>query len=182
MRKLIYAINTSIDGCCDHTKMTPDEDIFDFFIALIRGADLMVYGRITYELMVPFWPDIAKNNSGDSKGVNEFAQVFDSKKKVVFSRTLQKVEDKNSRLAHSDLQDEILKLKQEEGGDILLGGVDLPSQLTDLIDEYYFVVAPLIVGEGRRLFEGSQPGKRLELKLIDSQAYKSGYIVQHYKI
>src|SRR5580692_6433681 len=138
MRKLIYAINTSIDGCCDHTKMTPDEDIFDFFIALIRGADLMVYGRITYELMVPFWPDIAKNNSGDSKGVNEFAQVFDSKKKVVFSRTLQKVEDKNSRLAHSDLQDEILKLKQEEGGDILLGGVDLPSQLTDLIDEYYF--------------------------------------------
>ncbi len=181
MRKLIYAINTSIDGCCDHTKMIPSEDVFDFFIQLIRGADLLVYGRITYELMIPYWPDIAKNNSGDSND-NAFAHAFDSKKKVVFSRTLESVEDKNSRLVRTDLRTEILKLKQEEGADLLLGGVDLPSQLIDLIDEYYFVVAPIIVGEGRRLFEGSHPRKRLELKLIDYQAYKSGTVVQHYKI
>ena len=96
MRNLIYAINLTIDGCCDHTKGIGYEDVHEYFTELIQEADLLVYGRKTYELMVPFWPDVAKNNSGQTAAINEFAHVFDSVKKVVFSRTLDSVEDKNS--------------------------------------------------------------------------------------
>ncbi|MDP4131349.1 MAG: dihydrofolate reductase, partial [Bacteroidota bacterium] len=87
MRNLIYAINLTIDGCCDHTKMIADEEMHEYYTRLVRDADLFVYGRKTYQLMVPFWPDTAKNHSGETNAVNEFAQAFDSISKiVVFSR------------------------------------------------------------------------------------------------
>src|SRR5579872_1213190 len=139
MRKLIYAINLSIDGCFDHTKMLPSEEIHEYFGQLIRDADLLVYGRITYELMVPFWPDVARSHSM-SKTSNDFADAFDSVNKVVFSKSLGKVEDRRSSIVRGNLKDEILRLKQEKGGNILVGGVDLPSQLIalDLVDEFLF--------------------------------------------
>ena len=121
----------------------------------MRDADLLVFGRKTYELMVPYWPDVAKNPSG-TKADSEFAQAFVSKNKIVFSRSLDSAEGKNTRIVRTNLQDEILKLKQEQGKNILVGGVDIPSQLIELglVDEYHFVVQPIIAGEGRRLFEG----------------------------
>jgi dihydrofolate reductase len=181
MRKIIYAINLTIDGCCDHTKTTGSKDVLHFFADLIRGADLLVYGRITYQLMVPYWPDIAKNKSGDTDEI-EFAQVFDDANKLVFSHSLDKVEDKRSRLAHNNLRDEISKLKQEQGKYILLGGVDLPLQLIllGLIDEFIFVVQPVIAGEGRRLFEGISLQQKLPLKLVDSKTLESGCVALHY--
>jgi dihydrofolate reductase len=182
MRKLIYTINISIDGCCDHTKMVPDEELFDYSIQLIRDVDLFVYGRKTYQLMVPYWPDIAKNPS-ETKADIEFAQTFDSKNKVVFSRSLDSAEDGKTRIARGTLRDEVLKLKQEQGKDILTGGVDIPSQLIKLglVDEYRIVVAPVVAGEGRRLMEGvSLPGT-LRLKLVDSHIFKkSGWIALRY--
>ena len=118
-------------------------------------ADLLVYGRKTYQLMVPYWPDIAKSQS-ETKADIEFAQTFVSKKKIVFSRSLASAEDENTRIVRTDLRDEILKLKQEPGKNILVGGVDIPSQLIQLglVDEYRFVVQPIVAGEGRRLMEG----------------------------
>lgn len=181
MRKLIYAINLTIDGCCDHTKGIGYEDIHVYFTDMMRDAGLLVYGRITYELMVPFWPDVAKKQSM-SKATNEFARVFDSIDKVVFSRTLESVEDKNTRIVRTGLQDEILKLKQEQGKDILIGGVDLPSQLValGLVDEYRFVVQPLIAGEGRRLLADTILPERSELKLVGSKIFGSGCVALHY--
>ncbi|MHA4808894.1 dihydrofolate reductase family protein [Flavitalea flava] len=181
MRNLIYSINLTIDGCVDHTKGTGSEDILEFFADLIRGADLLVYGRITYQLMVPYWPDIAKNKSGDADEI-EFAQVFDSANKLVFSRSLDKVEDKRSTIARNSLQGEILKLKQQQGKYILLGGVDLPSQLIELglVDEFIFVVQPVIAGEGRRLLDGISLQVKLPLKLVESKTLKSGSVVLHY--
>ncbi|MGB9122212.1 MAG: hypothetical protein WCE73_16435, partial [Candidatus Angelobacter sp.] len=108
-----------------------DEEVHEYWTGILRDADLLVYGRKTYELMVPFWPEVAKNQSM-TKALNEFARVFDSIKRVVFSRTLDSVEDKNARIVHTDLRDEILKLKQEQGKNILVGGVDIPSQLIQL--------------------------------------------------
>ena len=128
MRKLIYAINISIDGCCDHTKMVPDEEVLDYGAQLVRDAGLLVYGRKTYRLMVPYWPDIAKSQS-ETKADIEFAQTFASKKKIVFSRSLASAEDENTRIVRTNLRDEILKLKKEQGKNILVGGVDVPSQL-----------------------------------------------------
>jgi dihydrofolate reductase len=181
MRKLIYAINLSLDGCCDHTKMSPDEQTFDYYIQLVRDAGLFVYGRKTYQLMVPYWPDVAKDPSSTKADI-EFGQAFVSVKKVVFSRTLDSVEDKDARVAHGNLHDEILKLKQEPGKDILTGGVDIPSQLIELglVDEYRVVVHPILVGAGRRLLEGVNLPEKLPLKLVESKSFDSGSVLLRY--
>ena len=181
MRNVIYAINITLDGCCDHTKFNPDEDTFGYFTHLLRDVDLLVYGRKTYQLMVPYWPDIAKSQS-ETKADIEFAQTFVSKKKVVFSRSLASAEDENTRIVRTNLRDEILKLKQEPGKNILVGGVDIPSQLIELglVDEYRFVVAPIFVGEGRRLLEGVSLRERLQLKLVESKIFESGCVALRY--
>jgi dihydrofolate reductase len=183
MRKLIYGINLTLDGCCDHTKVDGNEEIHDFWTQLMRDADVLVYGRKTYQLMVPFWPDVAKNHSGPTNAMNDFAQAFDSVNKiVVFSKSLDKAGGDKTRIVRSNLQDEILKLKQEEGKDILTGGVDLPSQLTELglVDEYLVVVQPIVVGEGRRLFDDTNLPEKLELKLVDSKIFESGCVALRY--
>jgi len=181
MRKLIFAINTTLDGCVDHTKQVADEETHEYFTQLMRDGDLLVFGRKTYQLMVPFWPDVAKNQSM-TKAENEFAQTFDSIKKIVFSRSLDSVEDRNTRIVRTNLQDEIVKLKQEQGKNILVGGVSIPSQLMELglVDEYRFVVGPIVAGEGTRLLEGVSLQERLQLKLVESKVFKSGCVALHY--
>jgi dihydrofolate reductase len=181
MRNVIYAINITLDGCCDHTKFNPDEEDFEHYTHLMRDVDLLVYGRKTYQLMVPYWPDVAKDPSS-TKADKEFAQAFDSKKHVVFSRSLDSVEGQNTRIVRTNLRDEILKLKQEPGKDILVGGVDVPSQLMELglIDEYRLVVQPIIAGEGRRLFEGVTLPEKRQLKLVESKTLKSGCVALRY--
>ena len=181
MRNVIFAINTTLDGCVDHTKQVADDETHEYFTDLLREVDLLVYGRITYQLMVPFWPEVAKHQSMD-KASNEFAQAFDSINKIVFSRSLESAEDKNTRIVRANLRDEILKLKQEEGKNILVGGVSIPLQLMELglVDEYRFVVSPIVVGEGRRLLEGISLQERLQLRLIESKIFKSGCVALRY--
>ena len=159
MRNVIYGINLTLDGCCDHTKLIGDDEIHEYYTDLMRDIDLLVFGRKTYQLMVPFWPDVAKNHSGQTKATNEFAQAFDSKKIIVFSQSLDGAEGKNTRIVRANLQDKIVKLKQEQGKNILIGGVGIPSQLMELglVDEYRFVVSPIVAGEGRWLLEGVSP-------------------------
>jgi dihydrofolate reductase len=181
MRNVIFAINITLDGCCDHTKQIADDETHEYFTQLLREVDLLVFGRKTYQLMVPFWPEVAKNQSM-GKASNEFAQAFDSKKLVVFSRSLDSVEGQNTRIVRTNLHDEILKLKQEPGNNILVGGVDIPSQLIELglVDEYRFVVGPIIAGEGRRLLEGVNLAEKCQLKLVESKTFKSGCVALRY--
>jgi dihydrofolate reductase len=181
MRKLIFAINITVDGCCDHTKQFVDEETLEYFTRLTREADLQVFGRKTYQLMVPYWPEVLKNQS-ETKADTEFARAFVSIKKVVFSRSLDSAEDKNTRIVRTNLRDEILKLKQEGGKHILVGGVNIPSQLIELglVDEYRFVVGPIIAGEGRRLLEGVRLPAKLQLKLLESKTFKSGCVALRY--
>lgn len=180
MRKVIFGINITLDGCCDHTKMIADEEVHEYFTGLMRDVDLLVFGRKTYELMVPFWPDVAKNHS-ETKAMNEFAEAFNSKSLLVFSRSLDKAEGK-TRIVRTNPQDEIRKLKQESGKNILVGGVDVSSQLMEagLVDEYYFVVQPILAGEGRRLLEGVHLPERFQLKLVESKIFKSGCVALRY--
>jgi dihydrofolate reductase len=181
MRNVIFAINITLDGCCDHTKMIADEEIHEYFTQLMRDVDLLVFGRKTYQLMVPFWPDVAKNHSM-TKAENEFADTFDSINKIVFSQSLGSAEGNNTRIVRTKLQDEILKLKQEQGKNILIGGVAIPSQLIELglVDEYHFVVQPIVAGEGRRLLEGISLQERLQLKLVESKIFESGCVALRY--
>jgi dihydrofolate reductase len=181
MRNVIFAINITLDGCCDHTKQVADDETHEYFTQLLRDVDLLVFGRKTYQLMVPFWPEVARSQSM-TKASNEFARTFDSINKVVFSRSLDSADDKKTRIAGMSLHDEILKLKQEQGKSILVGGVDIPSQLIELglIDEYRFVIGPIVAGEGRRLLEGVSPAERLQLKLVESKSFKSGCVALRY--
>ena len=103
MRNVIYAINVTLDGCCDHTKMIADEETHEYFTRFLRDVDLFVFGRKTYQLMVPFWPDVAKNHS-QTKAENEFADKFDSINKLVFSQSLVRAEDKNTRIVRTNLR------------------------------------------------------------------------------
>jgi dihydrofolate reductase len=183
MRNLIFAINTTLDGCCDHTKFRPDEETFEYIMHLTRDADTFLYGRKTYQLMVPYWPDIARDHSGHSKTDIEFAQAFDAVDKIiVFSQSLESPEGKKTRIVRTNLHDEILKLKQEQGKNILTGGVTIPTQLAELglIDEYRFVVHPIVIGEGRRLFEDINLQEKLQLKLVESTVFKSGCVALRY--
>lgn len=183
MSNLIFAINLSLDGCCDHTQFSPDDEIMEYFTQLVRDAGVFVYGRKTYQLMVPYWPDIAKNHSGQTKADYEYAQAFGAvSKMVVFSRSLNSAEEKNTEIAHADLQETILQLKQEPGKNILTGGVTIPVQLIELglVDEYRFVIHPIIAGEGRRLFEGINLREKLQLKLVESKIFKSGCVALRY--
>jgi|SRR5215475_1770850 len=180
MRNVIYSINITLDGCCDHTKGMADEELLEYYAHLLREVDLLVFGRKTYELMVPYWPDIARNPSGQTKADVEFARTFDSINKVVFSQSLGSAEG-NTRVVRGKPQDEIPKLKQEQGKNILLGGVDIPSQLIELglVDEFHFVVQPILAGEGRRLLADISL-ERLQLKLVESKILKSGCVALRY--
>jgi len=180
MRNIIYGINLTADGCCDHTKFSGSEETHKYFTDLMRDVDLIIYGRKTYQLMVPYWPEVAKKQS-ENNTENEFAQAFDAIDKVVFSRSLDNVEG-NTRIIRANLAEEVLKLKQESGKNISIGGVSLPSELIalGLVDEFYFLVHPIIAGQGRRLFDEIGLKKQIDLKAIDSQMLKSGCIALHY--
>ncbi len=179
MRKVIFAINISIDGYCGHESMSPDDETNAFFTQMLQDTGVEVMGRNTYDLMYPYWHEVAVNQSG-TQSENEFAQAFDAVQKIVFSRTMKSAEWVNTNLLHSGLGEEIQKLKQQPGKDIFIGGLNLGSQVAKLglIDEYYFVVHPVIVGEGPRLFED---GGRHMLKLVESKAFRSGVVMLHYK-
>ena len=182
MRNVVFAINMTADGYCSHTDMIADEELHDFFTSLLRLGDTILYGRITYELMVPFWPDVAKSQSEDP-ATNEFARVFDSLEKVVFSKTLKSVEDGNSRLAQADIAEELFKLKQRSGKDIYIGSLNVASQAIRLgmVDEYYFAVHPVIAGKGPRLFEALDPKEMLRINLVETKTLPSGVVILHYK-
>jgi dihydrofolate reductase len=184
MRKLIYGINLSLDGCCDHTKLTAGDEIHQYWTQIVRDTDTLLYGRKTYELMVPFWPDLAKSRSNPSQSINDFASAFDAVKNiVVISRTLdESAGDKKTTILRGDLQNEINKLKQQPGRDILTGGVDIPSQLIGLglVDEYRIIIQPNIVGEGRRLMQDFGLPERLQLTLAEMKNFSSGTLALRY--
>jgi len=181
MSKLIYAINLTIDGCCDHTSMVPDDEIMAYHTQLLREAGLLVYGRRTYELMVPYWPEAAQDPTS-THAEKAFADVFNTIGRLVFSRSIDRTDDEQTRFVRTDPAAEIARLKQVPGKDMLIGGVSLPARLMELglIDEYHFVVHPVLAGAGRRLFDGVSLPERLQLRLVESKIFKSGAVALRY--
>jgi len=182
MRKVVFAINITADGYCSHTDGIADEELHKYFTEVLRNGSLLLFGRITYQLMVPYWPDIAKKQS-ETEATNEFARVFDSLDKVVFSTTLKHVEGNNTRIVRANVAEEVLALKQQHGKDICVGSLSIASQLSErgLIDEYQFVVHPVIAGKGPRLFETVKPQERLRLDFVGSKTFRSGVVALQYR-
>ena len=178
MRKVVFAINITIDGYCGHETAIADDELHEYFTGLLRDTGVDIFGRNTYHLMYPYWHEVAVNQS-ESDAINEFARIFDSIPKIVFSTTLESVEWNNTTLLRSNLREEIIRLKQQPGKNIFIGGLSIAAQVAqwDLIDEYHFVVHPIIAGRGPRLFE---PGKDLLLTLVGLKTLRSGVVALHY--
>jgi len=179
MRKLIAAINMTLDGFCDHTSGVPDEEIHQHYADLLRSTDTALYGRLTYQLM-EFWRTVLENPTGD-KAMDDFALAIDNTPKLVFSRTLKNVDWKSAKLASQDLEKEVLELKQQSGKDILVGSRSLIIQLMklNLIDELQLCIHPVIAGTGLPLFENIKD--RTVLKLIKTKTFGGGAVTLYYE-
>lgn len=180
MRKVIAAMNMTLDGFCDHTAMTADDELHQHYNELLRNADTLIYGRTTYQLMESYWPTVVKNPTGN-KPTDEFAVLIDNISKIVFSHTLKNVEWKNSKVAKKDIKEEVLELKQQPGKDILVGSPSLivATMNLNLVDECQFLVQPTIVGMGLRLFKNIND--RIDLKLVNTKTFSSGSITLYYE-
>ena len=183
MRKLIAAINMTLDGFCDHTAMIADEEIHQHYNELLSNAGTLIYGRITYQLMESYWPSVVKNPTGN-KPMDEFAVLIDNISKIVFSRTLKNVDWKNTELKKEVIKEEVLELKQSRDGgskNILVGSPSLIVALAqlDLIDEYQLGVQPTVVGSGLPLFKNITD--RINLKLLKTKPLSAGQLVLYYE-
>jgi dihydrofolate reductase len=182
MRPLRYSINVTLDGCCDHQVMIPDEESHRYWAAQLERADALLLGRVTYEMMEAAWRQPATGTWPDwmSDWMIPFAETIDSAKKYVVSSTLDQV-DWNSELMQGDLGNAVRELKQEPGRGLFVGGVTLPLALADLglIDEYEFLVQPILAGHGPTLFAGLS--ERLELNLVGRQELRSGAVALRYQ-
>ncbi len=182
MRKVVFGINITADGYCSHTDGIADEELHAYFTGVLRHASVLLYGRITYQLMVPYWPEIAQSQS-ETATTNEFARVFDSLDKIVFSTTLTHVEGNNTKIVRANPAQEVLALRQQPGKDICVGSLSIASQLSalGLIDEYRFVVHPVVAGRGPRLFESVTLQNAFRLDLVGSKTLQSGVVALHYR-
>jgi dihydrofolate reductase len=180
MRKLIAAINMTLDGFCDHTAMLPTDETMQYFNELLSNAGTLLYGRTTYQLMESYWPLLVKNPSGN-KPRDEFAVIIDNISKIVFSRTLKDVDWGDTILKKEVIKGDILALKQQEGKYILVGSPSLIVALTnlDLIDEYRLTVHPVILGSGLPLFKNIRD--RILLTLLKTKTFDNGVVNLYYE-
>jgi len=179
MRRLIAAINMTLDGFCDHTSTIADDEIHLHYNELLNSVDTIIFGRITYQLM-EYWPTVVKNPTGN-KPMDEFALTIDNISKIVFSHTLKNVEWKNTRIAKGGIKEEVLALKQQPGKDILIGSPSLIVTLMNLnlLDEFQLCVHPIIVGSGLQLLKNII--NRIDLKLLRTKTFGCGAVILYYK-
>jgi dihydrofolate reductase len=183
MRPLRYSINVTLDGCCDHRAIVPDEDLHRHAAENIAQADALLFGRVTYEMMEAGWRSVAQTGVKPdwmADWVVPFARTIDAARKYVVSSTLERV-DWNAELVRGDLAKAVRQLKREPGKGLFTGGVTLPLALAELglIDEYEFIVHPRLAGHGPTLFAGLT--KHLDLKLVSRVEFGSGAVAMRYE-
>jgi len=172
-------MNMTLDGFCDHTAMIADEEIHEHYTELLTNADAVIYGRITYQLM-EYWRSVVENPTGD-KSMDDFAEAIDNISKIVYSRTLENVDWKNTELKREIIKDEILELKQQAGKNILIGSPGLIVSLANLnvIDEFQLGVQPTVIGSGLPLFKNITD--RVDLKLLKTKTFGCGAVFLYYE-
>ena len=179
MRKILAAINMTLDGFCDHTAIIPDEEIHQYYADLLSNGDTILYGRITYQLM-QFWQPLIKNPSGE-KSMDDFAAAIDNIPKIVFSRTLRKTDWDSAKLSNKPVEEVVLELKRQSGRDILVGSRSLIIQLMELnlIDEFQLCIYPVATGKGLPLFE--KISDIFTFKLNKTKPFSSGAVMFYYE-
>lgn len=179
MRKVIAAINMTLDGVFDHTAGLPDQEIHQHYTELLKQGGVILYGRKTYELM-EFWRTFLENPSQE-QSMNEFANAIDRIPKIVFSHTLKNVDWSSATLADRDLKETISDLKDQPGKDIFVGSRSLILELIELnlVDELQLCIYPVIAAGGAPLFDGI--AHRTMLKLSDTKTFSGGGIILYYE-
>ncbi len=182
MKRVIAALNMTIDGFCDHTAGIPDEEIHQHYTELLSKGDAILYGRTTYQLM-EFWRTFIENPSKE-KSMNDFAIAIDSIPKIVFSHTLKNIDWKSATIANRDLKETVLELKQSKNSgnkDIFVGSRSLIIQLLklNLIDELQLCIHPIVEGKGLQLFEDIND--RIIFKLSKTKIFNCGTIILYYQ-
>ena len=172
----------TLDGFCDHTAIIPDEEVHQHYTDLLNNGGVVLYGRITYQLM-QFWQTLIKNPSGE-KSMDDFAIAIDKIPKIVFSHTLKSTGWDSAKLANQSIEEEVAALKQSRNGgskDIFAGSRSLIIQLMklNLIDEYQLCVHPVIAGSGLPLFENIND--RTVLKLTKTKTFSGGAVTLYYQ-
>ena len=182
MRKVILFNLVTLDGFFEGPNgeidwHNVDEEFNEFAVHQVNTADGLIFGRVTYELMASYWPTPAAQ--ADDPIV---AEKMNTMPKIVFSRTLNTVEWNNTRLVKGDAAEEISKIKQQPGKDLLIfGSADLASNLTNLglIDEYRIMVNPVVLGKGNPLFKDIK--EKLNLRLLRTKTFSNGNVLLYYE-
>ena len=180
MRKVIYAMSVSLDGFVEATDgdigwSAPDEELHRHFNDMEKNIDVHLYGRLMYEIMAGYWPKAAENPTTPKLEI-EYARIWKDMKKIVFSRTLKKV-DWNSRLVSRNISEEASKLKSQPGNDLSVSGAGIAASFMELglIDEYRLYVHPIILGGGKPMFPHLR--EKINLKLVESKRFSSGVVL-----
>ena len=184
MRKIILMMSVSLDGFFEGPDRQLDWQLVDaelhgHFNEWLATAGAFLDGRVTYELMAGFWPT-ADQDPAATATVIEFAAIWRDMPKIVYSRTLEQA-GWNATIVRDVVPAEILDLKAQPGGDLVLGGANLAASFIrhDLIDEYRFYVQPVVIGQGRPLFQA--PDVRINLRLAETRAFGSGVVLLRYE-
>ncbi|UOQ44325.1 dihydrofolate reductase family protein [Halobacillus salinarum] len=183
MRKLVLFLHASLDGFVEGPNgqmdigwISYDAELEKHAKEILSTADTVIWGRGTYQMMHNYWPSVSSKPSA-SQHERDHAEWIEKTSKIVFSRTLEKVEWNNSRLVKVNVKEEIKNLKQQPGKDmVILGSPRFAHYLMqlDLIDEYKITVSPVLIGSGLPLFQGLK--EKINLKLIENKTFDSGAI------
>jgi len=180
MGLLTFAINVTLDGCCDHRAAIADDELHDYFTRLMDAAGAMLWGRVTYELMESAWPAVARDENAP-RAMGEWARKLEAKPKYVVSASRRDFPWNNTFRLEGDLREAVTRLKEKTPQGVLVGSLTLSSTLErlGLIDEYRLVIHPVIAGHGPTLFAGLEPSRSLEL--ISTTRFNSGQVAMHYR-
>jgi dihydrofolate reductase len=180
MGLLTFALNVTLDGCCDHREGVVDDELHRYWTRAMDAAGAMLFGRRTYELMEEAWPQVARDPTAD-RASRAWARKLEAKPKYVVSRTRRDFPWSNTHHVKGDLAREVKALKKATPRGVLVGSPALSAALQrlDLFDEYRLVVHPVVAGHGPYLFSGLKPSLRLEL--VSTRRFRSGLVALHYR-
>ncbi|HEX8698899.1 MAG TPA: dihydrofolate reductase family protein [Myxococcaceae bacterium] len=180
MGLLTFALNVTLDGCCDHREGIADDELHDHFTQLMDAAGAMLWGRVTYEMMESAWPAVARDEKAP-RAMRQWAQKLDAKPKYVVSSSRRDFPWNNTVHITGDLQEAVAQLKEKTPRGVLVGSPTLGAALErlGLIDEYRIVLHPVLAGHGPTLFQGLASPRRLEL--LSTKRFASGVIAMHHR-
>ena len=182
MGLLTFGLNVTLDGCCDHREGIADDELHDYWTQLMDAAGAMLWGRVTYEMMESYWPGVASGETDAPQSLKDWAVTLETKPKYVVSASRSDFPWTNSHHLTGDLRTAVQELKDRTPAGVLVGSGKLATELDrmDLVDEYKFLIHPMITGHGPTLYQDGLPSTR-RLELVSAEPLGNGAVAMHYR-